>query len=278
MQKRSLMNWSDIRMNSILAEIIKRTESILVQRKERVSFEALKIKCRGLSLGNAFKKAVTKRDEVNIVAEYKKASPSAGAIAEPDLVATGKQYEACGAAAISVLTEEDHFKGSMQDLLDIKKAVGIPVLRKDFMIDLYQVYESAAAGADAILLIAAVLDKTRIEEFSEAAGSLGLDVIVEVHSQEELDMVLSLNVSIIGINNRNLDTFAVDVTCAERLASSVPEGTIVIAESGYRTPDDIARLTGSRIDAVLIGEAFMRSPDPGALLRDMVRAGKKNSV
>ena len=207
-----------------------------------------------------------------IIAEVKKASPSKGVIREQfDPVAIARDYEKHGAAAISVLTESRFFQGSPEYLTAIKKHVTIPVLRKDFLFDVYQIYETRALGADALLLIAAILDKEKIRELLYLTQELGMDALVEVHSREELDMVLETGACIIGINNRNLSTFQTDIATTVELIRGIPDDRIVVSESGIASRDDILMLSSAGVDAFLIGESLMRQESPGAKLAELMQ-------
>ncbi len=202
-----------------------------------------------------------------VIAEVKKASPSKGVIrADFDAVAIARRYAACGAAAISVLTEERHFQGRPAYLEAIRAAVDLPLLRKDFLFDPYQLAEARAWGADAVLLIVAVLADAQLIELQAAARELGLDVLVEAHTDDEVDRALRVGATMIGVNNRNLHTFVTTLETAERLRARIPAGVEAIAESGIETPADVARLRAAGYDVFLIGESLMRRPDPGAAL------------
>jgi indole-3-glycerol phosphate synthase len=201
--------------------------------------------------------------EVSVVAEVKRRSPSAGWIRR-DLNAGGQAsaYVHGGAAAVSVLTDAEHFGGSREDLEAVRSAVAVPVLRKDFVIDPVQVYESRSMGADAVLLIVRILDGHRLKELLAAAESLGMAALVETHDAEELDRALSVGATLVGINNRDLSSFETDLAVAESLAPGVPEGIVLVGESGIHGPDDVDRLGEAGVDAVLVGESLVRSADP----------------
>jgi indole-3-glycerol phosphate synthase len=202
-----------------------------------------------------------------VIAEIKKASPSKGLLREPfDPAAIARSYERHGAACLSVLTDAQFFQGRLEDLKLARAACGLPVLRKDFMIDAYQVYEARAAGADCILLIAAALSDDSMRELEDQALALGLGVLVEVHDGAELDRALHLKTALVGINNRNLRTFETRLETTLDLLERIPDGRIVVTESGILAPADVARMRERRVGAFLVGEAFMRAPDPGAEL------------
>ncbi len=203
-----------------------------------------------------------------IIAEIKQASPSRGKLAsffDPALLAT--QYQAGGAAAISVLTDRDFFQGSLADLEAARAAVALPVLRKDFTTSEYHILEAAASGADAILLIAAILDHEQLRGFRELAAAFGMDALVEVHDEAELDLALSSGAAIIGVNNRNLRTFEVDLGVSTRLEERIPNGIVKVAESGILTAGDVHRLPGYH--AFLVGESLMKSGDPVQAIRNL---------
>jgi len=210
------------------------------------------------------------RPGLSLVAEFKRRSPSAGEIrggVTPAEIA--RAYEQGGAAALSVLTDAAHFGGSLEDLHEAREACELPVLQKDFIVDPYQLYEAAIAGADAVLLIVAALKPERLGRLYEQARGLDLDVIVEVHQEKELESALEVDAEIIGINNRNLDDFSVDVQTTFELITDVPAGKTVVSESGIADRLTLEELERVGVDAVLIGEALMRAPDPGAKVREL---------
>ena len=211
-----------------------------------------------------------------LIAEVKRASPSAGVIrADFDPVALARAYESAGAACLSVLTDEKFFQGSLDYLRAIRAAVGLPLLRKDFVIDARQILEAVEAGADAVLLIVAILDDARLRHFHELATAAGLAALVEVHDEAELDRAVALGAPLIGVNNRNLKTFSVDLATTERLADRLwgvrpPADTLLGAESGILTPADVARLRNCGARAILVGESLMRQPDVAAATRRLL--------
>ena len=210
-------------------------------------------------------------EALGLIAEVKKASPSAGVIAEAfDPVAIARAYEAAGAHALSVLTDRDFFQGQLAYLSRIRAEVQLPVLRKDFIIHEVQLAEAAVAGADAVLLIVAALGQERLEALYEEALRLQLDVLVEVHDAEELDRALDLGATLIGINNRNLTTFEVDLGTTERLSEEVPEGVILVCESGIKTQADCQRAFDCGCNAILVGETLMRAADVHACIGDLL--------
>jgi len=202
-----------------------------------------------------------------VIAEIKKASPSKGVLrADFDPASIAASYARHGAACLSVLTDAQYFQGAPEYLRAAREASGLPALRKDFVVDLYQVYESRALGADAILLIVAALSDGELAAFEAAAHKLGMAVLVEVHNEAELDRALALTTPLIGINNRNLRTFETSLATTIDLLPRIPVGRIVITESGILAPSDVARMRAAGVHAFLVGEAFMRAPDPGAEL------------
>jgi indole-3-glycerol phosphate synthase len=208
-----------------------------------------------------------------VIAEIKKASPSKGLLRERfDPAAIARSYERHGAACLSVLTDSQFFQGRLEDLKLARAACTLPVLRKDFMIDAYQVYEARAAGADCILLIAAALEDVSMRELEDLAEKLGLAVLVEVHDGDELDRALHLKTPLIGINNRNLRTFETRLETTLDLLERIPDGRIVVTESGILAPDDVARMRERQVCAFLVGEAFMRAEDPGVELNRLFGA------
>lgn len=215
----------------------------------------------------------------SLIAEVKKASPSKGLIrADFDPAAIGAAYAAAGAAALSVLTDRQYFQGDPLYLAQARKASGLPVLRKDFLIDSYQVYEARAMGADAVLLIAATLPLQKLRSMLDLAHQLGMAALVEVHTEDELDMVLQTPARLIGVNNRDLNTFVTDLAVTERLATRIPPDRFLVSESGIYTADDLRRLAGCGARAVLVGESLMRQPDVAAATTALLsgsQAGRK---
>ena len=206
-----------------------------------------------------------------VIAEVKKASPSKGILRKPfEPAAIARSYEAGGATCLSILTDRDFFQGGIADLQEARNACGLPVIRKDFIIDPLQVLEAAAIGADCILLIAAVLGDDQMRELESCANEQGLDVLVEVHDRLELDRALRLETGLIGVNNRNLHDFSVDLRTTIELATACPPDRLLVSESGILRPADIARLRAAGVDVYLIGEAFMRAPDPGQALAELI--------
>lgn len=208
---------------------------------------------------------------VALIAEVKKASPSAGIIRiDFDPVAIAKEYEAAGASCLSVLTDEKFFQGHDDYLTAMHEATSLPIIRKDFVINDWQIYESRALGADAVLLIVAALEPTQIADFQAVAHELGMAALVEVHTEAEMEVALGANATLIGINSRNLNTFVTDLETVARLAAMVPAGVTLVAESGLKTPADVKRVAEAGAKAILVGETLMRSPDIGAATRALL--------
>jgi len=258
---------TDSRRQNILDRIVEARRESVAHRKRVLPEVPLKMAVEKAAPPRDFAGALT-RDGVNVIAELKKASPSRGVIREnyvPAALAAG--LERAGAAALSVLTEEEFFFGSLTDLKEAKKVVQIPILRKDFIIDPWQVWEARAAGADAFLLIVAILTDGALRELLDLGRSLGMEPLVEVHSGEELDRAIAAGARIIGVNNRDLRTFEVRVETSLGLIDAIPDECIAVSESGLRTHDDLERLRRAGFDAFLIGEHLMKDADPAVLLR-----------
>lgn len=217
-----------------------------------------------------FAEALRGGEGVRLIAEVKRASPSKGLLLPNfDPVALAKVYADNGAAAISVLTEERYFQGSLEHLAAIRQAVGLPLLRKDFIFDPYQIYESRAYGADALLLIVAILEDTEMKQLLQQSRQLGMQCLVEVHDEGELARALWVGAKVIGINNRDLRTFIVDLATTQRLVPLVPEGYIIVSESGIKSREDIERLRSWGVQAALVGEALVTAPDIAAKVREL---------
>jgi len=247
----------------ILKEIINKKKEKLVLAKQAMPEEEIKLKLAELASPRPFIEAINKPRVISLIAEIKKASPSRGIIRDDfNHIEIAKIYQDVGVQALSVLTEEDYFQGNINYINEIKAVVNLPILRKDFIFESYQVYESRFYGSDAILLIADILSKDKIIELTQLAQSLGMDCLVEVHEEKELKKVLTLkDVPLIGINNRNLRTLEVDLKTTEKLFTLIPKSKIVVVESGLKKSQDILFLKILGINAVLIGEAFMESAD-----------------
>lgn len=258
---------------SVLDDIVRRTRETVAQAKGKVPLRELEQRALYQEARRGFAAGVQQRAPA-IIAEIKRASPSKGLIrSDFDPVWIAQRYADAGASALSVLTEEHFFQGSLQYLEAIRAAVSLPLLRKDFTVDPYQLVEARAWGADAVLLIAAILDDAALQELYTAARTIGLDVLVEVHSEDELERVRPLEATLIGVNNRDLRTFVTRLATAEWLRPMMPAGVTAVAESGIETPADIARLRRAGFDVFLIGESLMRAPDPGEALRNLLGSG-----
>ncbi|HEY7919846.1 MAG TPA: indole-3-glycerol phosphate synthase TrpC [Streptosporangiaceae bacterium] len=258
---------------SVLNEILDGVRADLAARQREVTLDQLKdMAGRAPSPKDAM--AVLKGEDVAVIAEVKRASPSKGAMAAiADPAALAMDYEAGGAAVISVLTEQRRFAGSMADLAAVRAAVQVPVLRKDFVVSSYQLWEARAHGADMVLLIVAALEQNALVSLVERAVSIGLIPLVEVHADEELDRALEAGAKIIGVNARDLATLEVDRTVFARLAPQIPDGVLKIAESGIRGPHDLLAYAASGADAVLVGESLVTGKDPRSAVADLVTAG-----
>jgi indole-3-glycerol phosphate synthase len=256
----------------LLATIVAATRRIVEVREAGEPRAALERRALAEpSRAGRFTAALARTDRTNIIAECKRRSPSKGVLrADYDAVTIAKRYAAAGAAAISVLTEPTFFDGSLDHLAAARRAVDVPLLRKDFIISDYQLLEARAAGADAVLLIVAALLDAELHRLHARAGELGLDVLVEVHDAAELDRALECDARIIGVNNRNLRTLAVDVNASETLIARMPGEVIAISESGLRSSEDLRRLGSLGYRAFLVGELFMTADDPGAALRELL--------
>ena len=263
---------SSSRSKNILERIVEARRASVAHRKRVLPEVALKLAVeKKVPPPRDFAGALTRAGKINIISELKKASPSRGVIREeyaPAVLAAS--LEGAGAAALSVLTEEDFFSGSLGDLKEASRVTKIPILRKDFIVDPWQVWETRAAGADSFLLIAAVLNDQELRELLDLGRALKMEALVEVHSREELERVLAAGARIIGVNNRDLRDFQVHLETSLGLAEVIPEDCIAVSESGLRTYDDLARLRTAGFDAFLIGEHVMQSADSAAALRALL--------
>jgi len=214
----------------------------------------------------------SRRDGLAVIAEIKKASPSAGVIRKDfEPVKIAQSYVKAGAKALSILTDEKYFQGSLEYIEQVRSLVPVPILRKDFLIDPYQLLEARAFGADAVLLIVAALDNEQLRNLLEKTSEFGMDALVEVHSADEMKTAIDAGAKIIGINNRNLETFKIDLATTEQLAPLAPSGTVLVGESGLHTKNDIQRMIQAGVDAVLVGTHFMKHPDPGIALQQFLK-------
>lgn len=252
----------------ILDDIVEKRKEQLQREKDNIEPQDMKeMALNSKNKNHGFKEAL-KKSGLSVISEVKKASPSKGVIAEDfPYLAIAKEYEAAGASALSVLTEPYYFMGNDTYLKEIANQVQIPVLRKDFTVDEYMIYEAKVLGASAVLLICAILSDEELKRYAKVAQELGLSALVEAHTEEEVQRALNGKARIIGVNNRDLKTFTVDIHTSERLRRQVPQDIVYVSESGIKTPEDIRRLRENGTDAVLIGETFMRSEDKKAALR-----------
>jgi indole-3-glycerol phosphate synthase len=254
----------------ILDDILERTRLTVAEAKRRLPFDQLEEQARAAPVLRDFWGAL-RRGPLAAIAEFKRRSPSVGWIREgADPADIVPRYQAGGASCLSVLTDEPFFGGRLEDLRRAREATSLPILRKDFMIDRYQVAEARAAGADAILLIVSALSDEQLTALSFEATRWGLDVLVETHDPEEVRRALAVGARIIGINHRDLRTFKVDTTLAVRMRPEIPHTRLVVAESGIKTAGDVSNLRANGINAILVGETLMRAPDPADVLRTLL--------
>ena len=268
----------ETKSGTILDRMVEARRGAVEHRKRVLPEAALRL---GVLRGTPVRdfSAALARNAVNIIAELKKASPSRGVIREAfDPPGLAADLEASGAAALSVLTEEEHFQGSLKDLRDARKAVKLPVLRKDFIFDPWQVWETRANDADSFLLIAAILNDVQLRDLLELGRRLGMEALVEVHTDKELRRAVDAGARIIGVNNRDLKTLEVRMDTSYELVEAIPDECIAVSESGLRTNDDLKKLREAGFDAFLIGEQLMQSPDPAAALRLLLRTGAAKSA
>lgn len=257
---------------TVLDEIVARTRADLQQRKRDLPVAQLALEERdreGTQPRRRFRDALSESG-IAVIAEFKRRSPSAGRLREQaDVEKIVSAYERGGAAALSVLTEGPHFEGTLEDLRQARAACRLPILRKDFIVDPYQLHEARAAGADAVLLIVAALPQATLRALHEQARELDLDVLVEVHDSAELEVALSVGADLIGVNNRDLRDFSVDVRRTARLLAEIPAGVAVVSESGISSAEQLRDLDALGVQAVLVGELLMRAPDPEIALREL---------
>ena len=262
---------SSVCMSSVLEKIVEHKRGEIAAAQARVPAVELEAKLKSAPPVRHFVDALRSRKGMALIAEIKKASPSAGLIRDDfDPVAIARTYEQHGAACISVLTDERFFQGRLDDLRAVRQAVGIPVLRKDFLLDRYQVLEARAAGADCVLLIAECLADAQLGDLYGYARALGMDALIEIYEPDNLARVLSLGPALVGINNRDLKTFVTDLDHSVRLAALLPENVILVSESGIGSRTDVERLQSAGIRAILVGETLMRASDIGAKVREFV--------
>jgi indole-3-glycerol phosphate synthase len=258
-------------MSVRLDELVGATREALHRRKRERPLAEVEAEAGAVPEGRPFAEALS-RPGTSLIAEHKRRSPSAGTIREgatcADVVGA---YERGGAAALSVLTEEAHFGGTLADLREARAATELPILRKDFTIDPYQLYEGKAAGADAVLLVVGAMSQAELAQLYREAHALDLDAVVEIHTEEELDAALEIDADVLGINNRDLEDFTVDIQRTFDLLADIPAGKVVVSESGIKSRNQIEELEQVGVDAVLIGEVLMRASDPEAAVRELTR-------
>lgn len=253
-----------------LNKIIEEKKREIKSSKSSASLKELRKRAAGMAENREFKKSLT-NDSINIIAEIKKASPLKGVLREDfNPVEIAKIYQDNGATAISVLTDKTFFQGDIQYLKQIRDKVSLPLLRKDFIIDEYQLYEAKAFGADAALLIAAVLDRNQLSEYLDLSKEIGLENLVEIHSFKDMEKAMYCEAEILGINNRDLQTFEVSLKTTFDIAKEIPEDKIIVSESGINSHDDIVELKNSGVDAFLIGEALMKEKDIAKKLKELI--------
>ncbi len=257
----------------ILGKIVEEKKREVEQARREAPLNELKQKAEAQAIRSAFKRNISRKGHINLIAEIKRRSPSRGVIrpGEFDPARIALAYQAAGAGAISVLTDERFFDGKLEYLDIVKERVTLPVLRKDFIIDEYQIYEAGAHGADAILLIAHILTQDELGRYHGIAKELGIDVMVEVNNEEDIEKALASPASIIGINNRDLTNFDVDISTTQRLIRLIPETKVIVSESGIESYEQVMFLKSLGVNAVLIGETFMRAENIGDKVRELMR-------
>jgi len=256
----------------ILSKIIEEKRDVVEEAKRAKPLADLIKETRNISVKSSFKRNIARPHHINLIAEIKKASPSKGILrGDFNPVKIAVTYQANGASAISILTDERFFEGRLEYISKVRGNVSIPILRKDFFIDEYQIYETVASGAEAILLIPEILSIAQMSKFYNLATELGFDCLVEVHNEEDIEKALAVNASMIGINNRDLHTFKVDLGVTQRLIRLIPQNKVIVSESGVKSYEDVMFLKSLGVNAVLIGEAFMEADDISAKMREIMR-------
>ena len=264
------MQSTAIAADSFLARIVSHKRDELTQTQKKMPLAALQQMAQSQAAPRDFRRALTAGKNLAVIAEMKKSSPSAGVLREDFTpVALAKSYAAHGAAALSILTDEKFFGGNLENLQKARTVCTLPILRKDFILQPYQIWEARAFGADAILLIVAMLDRSQLFELLFAAAETGVQALVEVHDEAELDRALLAGANLIGINNRNLQTFEVTLETTERLSNLIPASCVRVAESGIKSRQDVGRMAACGVDAILVGSHLMRQADPGQALAEL---------
>ncbi len=262
----------------VLEQIVTRTRLKVAERQLSEPLDRLLARPQTRRPHRPFAEALAARGGPHVIAEFKRRSPSRGLIREEaQVVPVVDAYQRGGAAALSILTEPEWFGGSLEDLRQARAATKLPVLRKDFIVDAYQIWESWRAEADVILLIVAALSDTQLTSLLTTAAEANLEVLVEIHDGPELERALAAGARIVGVNNRNLKTLEVDLATSESLAPRIPEDVVAVAESGIKTPDDVRRLRRAGFDGFLIGEHLMSAPEPGQALRDLLDGARESA-
>jgi indole-3-glycerol phosphate synthase len=261
---------------SFLSRITSHKRDELARAEKMLSFASLQQMAQAQTAPRDFRHALSTGENIAVIAEMKKRSPSAGVLRDNfDPVALAKSYAAHGAAALSILTDEKFFGGNLENLQKARDACVLPILRKDFILSPYQIWEARAFGADAILLIVAMLDRSELFELLSAAEESGLHALVEVHNEAELDRALLAGANLIGVNNRNLQTFEVTLETTERLSKLIPSSSVRVAESGIASRDEVKRMAACGVDAVLVGSHLMRQSDPGEALSKLTGVARR---
>jgi len=255
----------------ILDRIVNNKLREVSERKKEVPLAVLKSKVTNLASSRNFKKAISSLGKINIIAEIKKSSPSAGTIVKDFSISeVARIYENNGASAISILTDQKFFTGRLEDLTEARKVSSLPILAKEFIVDEYQIYEARIRGADALLLIACILNREKLKRYLDLALQMDLEYLVEIHTEEEWEEIKELPFDIVGINNRNLANFKIDLETSFNLVKKIPAHKIIVSESGINNREDIRRLREAGVDAFLIGEALLKSKDVGEKLRELL--------
>lgn len=261
-------------MQNILEKIIALKKKSIEKAKKRMPLKKLIRECEKKMKPSSFRTSISRPNELSIIAEMKKQSPSAGLLVKDySPVEIGKCYKASGARALSILTEENFFLGKAEDITSVAESVNLPILRKDFILDAYQIYESKTLGADAILLIIAILTTPNYLELMRLCKELQLDAIVEVHTAREIDLALKGSPDLIGINNRNLKNLSCDLETTFNLKNKIPKGITTVSESGIKSPEDIKKLKAAGLEAALIGETLLKNENKNQTLHSLVKAG-----
>lgn len=256
----------------ILDEIVEYKKEFVASAMAATPLDVLQDQLEQVSPTRDFRAAL-RQEGISLIAEVKKASPSKGVmLKDMDPIGLATLYEECGAACISILTDEKYFQGSLEDFMQVRRGIKLPCIRKEFIIDPYQIYESRVAEADAILLIVRILSDDQLREYRELAESLGMSVLVETHDEAEISRALDSGARIIGVNNRDLSTFEVDYTRTLDLKRHVPGGVVLVSESGIHTRDQVKRLDDGGVDAMLVGEAFVTSPNITSKVQELLQA------